>query len=266
MDSLLTPSEPGENPRKRKLSSVHHPKTTKKQRMEGGSSQQLSDVELLATLRVPLDQMLSSLFRYPECQNIVSNVEWRVTINLQQIPENYACPEYTPKKFAAPRVRLARPATTALIFKNGKVVCVGATTQECARLACQKHRRLISRLGYRTHFQMFRIQNRVYTVRVEHPISLVEISKDSELLQPGNQLAAQWQPGNFPGLIYKMRNPDVKLAIFDSGKVNMTGVKSPEDAIKVWNQIFPVLTKLRDDSLPAQSDNRYAYRMSKKLS
>ncbi len=262
MDSSVT----GGKTRKRKRSNVHHPKPTKKQRVEEESSRQLSDAELLDTLRVPLDQMLSSQFRYPECQNIVSNVEWRVTINLQRIPETYACPEYTPKKFAAPRVRIARPATTALIFKNGKVVCVGATTQESARLACQKHRRMISRLGYRTQFKVFQIQNRVYTARVDHPISLIEISKNSELLEEGNQLASQWQPGQFPGLIYEMRDPVVKLTIFDSGKVNMTGVKPPEDAIKVWNRIHPVLTNLRDDNRPVQSDNRYAYRMTKKLS
>ncbi len=224
-----------------------------------------SDAELLSTLRVPPDPVLSSQFGRPECQNIVSNVEWGVDLNLQHIPNEYACPESTPRRFAAVKIRIKHPSTTALIFKNGKVVCVGATTQECARLACQKHRRLISALGYRTQFKRFLIQNRVFTARVGHPISLNVIVDDSEVLVPGNQMAARWRPGQFPGLIYEVRRPNVKLTIFDSGKVIMTGVKPPGDAFATWDHIHPALSRLRDDQRPTESDSRYAYRMKKKL-
>lgn len=257
MDAELSRSKPRKQRAASTLRSDNH--------SNGRYSPKLSDAELLAGLRVIPDAELSDQFRLPECQNIVTCVHWRVDINLQKFAEHYRCVEYTPKRFAAAKIRLAKPSTTALIFKNGIVVCVGAKTQESARLACQKHRRLISRLGYHTKFQRFRIRNRVYAIRVSHPISLVHIHENPELLEEGNKLGSQWEPEQFPGLIYKMHSPDLKLTIFDSGSVNIIGVKRSQDAIDAWHHVYPVLSELHDRERPMQPDDRFAYRLKRKL-
>ena len=51
--------------------------------------------------------------------------------------------EFNPANFAAAKIRLTDPATTALVFASGKVVCTGAPSERAAFLASHKYVKLI---------------------------------------------------------------------------------------------------------------------------
>jgi len=40
----------------------------------------------------------------------------------------------------------------------------------------------------------------------------------------------EYEPEQFPGLVYRMDDPDVVILLFGSGKIVITGGKKPEDA------------------------------------
>jgi len=47
----------------------------------------------------------------------------------------------------------------------------------------------------------------------------------------------EYEPEQFPGLVYRMKGPKVVLLLFGSGKIVCTGAKSIEDAEKAATKV-----------------------------
>ncbi|MEB3786587.1 MAG: TATA-box-binding protein, partial [Desulfurococcales archaeon] len=50
-----------------------------------------------------------------------------------------------------------------------------------------------------------------------------------------------YEPEQFPGLIYRMRDPYVVLLIFSSGRMVITGAKREEEVYKAVEKVFKTL-------------------------
>lgn len=163
--------------------------------------------------------------------------------------------KFVPKKFAAAvmRVRDSIGTTTCLIFRSGKIVVVGASTQYHSLYACHTYRKLIEsvdmvysdayhRLGLftlagRTLFEKWGIWNIVAKDTSDTVPDLLEISKIACDL-------ATWSPEHFPALILlvwlknksecqcksnkKNRSCDcnARVLLFDNGNFLITGCKT----------------------------------------
>ncbi len=70
---------------------------------------------------------------------------------------------------------------------------------------------------------------------------------------------SMYEPEQFPGLIYRMRNPKTVVLIFGSGKIVITGAKFeeqvPEAAIKVRDRLIELDLMWMDD-MPTVSNRR----------
>ena len=69
-------------------------------------------------------------------------------------------------------MRIRDPKMTALIFVLGKMVVMGAKSEDDSRLASHKYVRIIQKLGFDTKFSEFKIQNIVGSCDVKFPIRL----------------------------------------------------------------------------------------------
>ena len=56
-----------------------------------------------------------------------------------------------------------------------------------------------------------------------------------------------YEPELFPGLIYRMFEPNIVLLIFCSGKLVITGGKEKEDIYKGFQKIYPLLVKFKNE-------------------
>jgi transcription initiation factor TFIID TATA-box-binding protein len=54
----------------------------------------------------------------------------------------------------------------------------------------------------------------------------------------------EYEPEQFPGLVYRLSAPKVVVLIFGSGKLVITGGRVPEDAAKAVDQIVTQLKSL----------------------
>ena len=79
---------------------------------------------------------------------------------------------YNPKRFPALRMTLREPTrTTALIFKNGKMVITGAKSEQHSLDAAKYYARAIKEVGYRdAKLTKFKIENMVATCSVNFKI------------------------------------------------------------------------------------------------
>ena len=157
-------------------------------------------------------------------ENVVASASLDQKIDLLAIMKVFRNVEYRPKRFPGLVFRLKRPKTATLIFGSGKMVCTGAKSEKLSKRAVHKVVRELKNngiiiLGKPTIV----IQNMVASANLHGKIDLETAADIMENVM--------YEPEQFPGLIYRMKEPKVVMLLFASGKLVCTGAKH-EDMIK----------------------------------
>ena len=84
----------------------------------------------------------------------------------------------------------------------------------------------------------YKIQNIVTSADLATAINLNKIAVGFNLDR------IEYEPEQFPGLVYRLENPKVVVLLFGSGKLIITGGKEPEDAKKAVVKILADLRSL----------------------
>ncbi len=82
---------------------------------------------------------------------------------------------------------------------------------------------------------LIKIENIVATVSIDQKIDLEEIERKLNNVE--------YEPEQFPGLIFRLEQPRVTALIFKSGKMVITGAKSTEELIRAVKTIFAILKR-----------------------
>jgi transcription initiation factor TFIID TATA-box-binding protein len=169
-----------------------------------------------------------------EIQNVVASASLDQTFNLLDIVKTFRNVEYNPKRFPGLVFRLKRPKTATLIFSSGKMVCTGAKSEKLAKSAVNKVVRELKNNGIIVLGKpKISIQNMVASANLQRRIDL-EMAAD--LLDD-----VMYEPEQFPGLIYRMRDPKTVLLAFTSGKIVCTGGKSEEIVHQSVHKLYELL-------------------------
>ena len=84
-----------------------------------------------------------------------------------------------------------------------------------------------------------KVQNIVAFTTLGKPIPLEKLLRKVE--------NTEWQPEQFPGLVYKITNPRASALIFSQGKIVCTGTKSEKDLSAAMNKI---VSRIRKAGIP----------------
>jgi len=134
--------------------------------------------------------------------------------------------EYEPEQFPGLVYRLDEPRVATLIFRSGKIICVGARSTAAAREALKIVVKRIKKIGIRVNEDLIR-------VKIENIVVAVNLEKDLNLDQLAFQLEnSEYEPEQFPGLVYRIFEPKVAFLLFSSGRVVCAGAKSL-DSVKL---------------------------------
>ena len=167
-------------------------------------------------------------------QNVVASGSLDQTFNLPDIHKVFRTTEYNPKRFPGLVFRLKRPKTSTLIFNSGKMVCTGSKSAKMAKRAIRKVVRELKKNGIIVLGKpKIVIQNMVASGNLRGG---VDLETAADLLEN-----VMYEPEQFPGLIYRMRDPKVVILIFASGKIVCTGAKSDEMVHEAVNKLYIVL-------------------------
>ncbi len=176
-------------------------------------------------------------------QNVVATVNLGLQVDLEKISQTARNAEYNPRRFAAVIMRIREPRTTALVFKSGKMIVTGAKKEEDSRKASKIYVSIIKKCGFPTaDLRDYKLQNMTATCDVGFPIRL-------EGLLFAHSSNATYEPELFPGLVYRMTDPKVVLLIFVSGKIVVTGAKSPDVLGEAFQNIFEHLKEFRKSTI-----------------
>lgn len=177
-------------------------------------------------------------------ENVIVFVFLNKEIQLNKIMSNIENAEYEPEKLPGLLYRISEPRSAALIFPSGKIVCTGTKNIKDAKISMQKVMDRLRKVGISVP--------REFTVKVENIIASSMIEAELDLEEISSVLEnAEYKPGKFPGLIYKIDEPKVVLLIFRSGKIICTGAHRFKDIHKALDKLKEKLESIGIKVKPA---------------
>jgi len=172
-------------------------------------------------------------------ENVVASTQIGENIDLNKISREIKDSEYKPKQFPGLVLRTKEPKAAALVFRSGKVVCTGSKSVEDARRAVKQIVKMLREIDIPVIDEP--------DIKVQNIVASADLGVDLNLNAIAIGLGLEnieYEPEQFPGLVYRLDNPRVVVLIFGSGKMVVTGGKSPEDAKKAVERISEELRTL----------------------
>ena len=154
-------------------------------------------------------------------ENVVASTSLGEALDLQAIALALCGAEYEPEQFPGLIYRLKEPKTATLLFRSGKVVCTGAKSLEHVKMAIDIVAKQIEAAGIPIKKNPeIEVQNIVASSDLGAQINLNAIAISLGLEK------VEYEPEQFPGLVYRIDVPKVVVLLFGSGKMVCTGAKS----------------------------------------
>src|SRR5512136_1741826 len=165
-------------------------------------------------------------------ENVVASTSLGQELDLEAIALALGGSEYEPEQFPGLIYRIKDPKTAILLFRSGKVVCTGAKSLESVKTAIELVSKQIAAAGIPvTKNPEVEVQNIVATADLGAQIDLNTVAITLGLT------SVEYEPEQFPGLVYRIDEPKVVLLMFGSGKVVCTGARKPADVEKAVEKI-----------------------------
>jgi transcription initiation factor TFIID TATA-box-binding protein len=174
-------------------------------------------------------------------ENVVASTSLGKELDLQSISKALEGAEYEPEQFPGLVYRMKSPKAATLLFRSGKVVCTGAKSLEEVRTAIDQLVKQIEAAGVVVSKKPeIIVQNIVASADLGSVINLNAIAISLSLEK------VEYEPEQFPGLVYRLDKPKVVVLLFGSGKMVCTGARKTED---VELAVERITKELRDAGL-----------------
>ena len=172
-------------------------------------------------------------------ENVVASTGIGQELDLQSVAMDLEGADYDPEQFPGLDYRTQNPKSAALIFRSGKIVCTGAKStddvHESLNIVFDKLRDLKIQVEDDPEIT---VQNIVTSADLGKSLNLNAIAIGLGLEN------IEYEPEQFPGLVYRLDEPKVVALLFGSGKLVITGGKQPQDAKDAVEVITERLSEL----------------------
>lgn len=147
--------------------------------------------------------------------------------------------EYNPEQFPGLVMRIKEPKTSALIFSSGKVVCTGAKSMRKVKEAILAIIKNIEKIKIKV-----KVNNVVKGIRVQNMVASGAIGMDLNLNSLAMDLEnTEYEPEQFPGLVYKLTGTRATFLLFSNGKIVCTGTRSEKKLHEAVDKLIINLKK-----------------------
>jgi len=172
-------------------------------------------------------------------ENVVASTDIGQELDLENVEMDLPGADYNPEQFPGLVYRTQQPKAAALIFRSGKIVCTGAKSVDGV------------------HESITLVFEELEALDIEVPtdpdVILQNIVSSGDLGTKLNLNAIaiglglediEYEPEQFPGLVYRLDKPDVVSLLFGSGKMVITGGKAVSDAERAIVRVQEELDEL----------------------
>ncbi|MDP3917024.1 MAG: TATA-box-binding protein [Nanoarchaeota archaeon] len=170
--------------------------------------------------------------------NIVCSSSLGQDIPLIRLAETLPNTEYNPEQFPGLIMRIKEPKTSALIFSSGKIVNTGAKSLTKVRDSINKIIENLAKVNVKIKIQpKIEVQNMVGSGSVGMDLNLNSLAMELE--------NTEYEPEQFPGLVYKLPGTRATFLLFSNGKIVCTGTRSETKLKEAVVMLIAVLKKKR---------------------
>jgi len=172
-------------------------------------------------------------------ENIVASTSFADKLDLDVIAQSLEEAEYEPEQFPGLVYRLSEPKTATLLFRSGKANCTGAKNVEDVQKTVDIIAEKLRKLNVEVYKSLkIVIQNIVAISDLNTELNLNEVAMGLGLEN------VEYEPEQFPGLVYRIKEPRVAMLLFGSGKIVCTGARQIEDVSKAVDKLSEELSSL----------------------
>jgi len=171
-------------------------------------------------------------------QNIVVSTSLEHDIPLIKLAEVLPNTEYNPEQFPGLVMRIKDPKTSALIFSSGKIVLTGAKSLVKVKESLQKIIKNLAKIKIKIKVKpKINVQNMVASGSIHMDLNLNSLAMKLD--------NTEYEPEQFPGLVYKLAGTRATFLLFSNGKIVCTGTKSETKLKEAVKKLVIVLKKVK---------------------
>lgn len=154
-------------------------------------------------------------------QNIVATTSLGKEVSLTKLARTQSNTEYNPEQFPGLVLRIEKPKSAVLVFSSGNLVCTGTKSVIQVKEVIKAVIKQIAKIGVKvTKVPKITVQNIVASGSIDLNLNLNLLA-----LQLEN---TEYEPEQFPGLVYKLAEPTATFLLFSNGKLVCTGTKNKQ--------------------------------------
>ncbi len=163
-------------------------------------------------------------------QNIVATTSLGKEVSLTKLARTQPNTEYNPDTFPGLVLRIKKPKSAVLVFSSGNLVCTGTKSIAQVKEVVQQVIKQLRKISVKvTDKPKITVQNIVASGSIDLDLNLNLLSLELE--------NTEYEPEQFPGLVYKLDNPTATFLLFSNGKLVCTGTKNKQQLDESMQQL-----------------------------
>jgi len=164
-------------------------------------------------------------------QNIVATTSLGKEVPLTKLAKTIQNTEYNPEQFPGLVLRIKEPKSAVLVFSSGNLVCTGTKSIAQVRLVIEQVIKTLKKINVKvTDKPKITVQNIVASGNININLNLNFLALALE--------NTEYEPEQFPGLVYKLVEPTATFLLFSNGKLVCTGTKNNEQLEDSMSQLI----------------------------
>lgn len=170
-----------------------------------------------------------------EIVNVVASGALDVEIDLERLTEDIGEPvaRYDPDKYPGMYLRFEEDAPLITVYRTGKFIITGADSEDESYSVREQFLNIFCDMDVieEPEDEWFAVQNYVCTGELRQDINLNTLAIELGLEK------TEYEPEQFPGLIYRPENTEGIILLFASGRTVITGCKSVDNAEEIFSHV-----------------------------
>src|SRR3989344_1616722 len=152
-------------------------------------------------------------------QNIVATASHGKDVPLTKLARTQPNTEYNPETFPGLVLRIKQPKSAVLVFSSGNLVCTGTKSIAQVKQVIDAVIKQLRKINVKvTQKPKITVQNIVASGSIDLKLNLNFLALELQ--------NTEYEPEQFPGLVYKLIEPNATFLLFSNGKLVCTGTKN----------------------------------------
>jgi len=164
-------------------------------------------------------------------QNIVATTSLGKDVPLTKLAKTIQNTEYNPEQFPGLVLRIKQPKSAVLVFSSGNLVCTGTKSIAQVKEVIEQVIKTLKKINVKiTDKPKITVQNIVASGSINLALNLNFLALELE--------NTEYEPEQFPGLVYKLAEPNATFLLFSNGKLVCTGTKNNQQLEDSMTQLI----------------------------